>query len=62
MLFRSLCKAKRHRYKHNDMADLQRASLDDVRAFHDHYYAPDNAVLSIAGDFEPAQAMELVRR
>ena len=44
------------------MADLQRASLSDVRAFHDHYYVPNNAVLSIAGDFDPAQAMELVRR
>jgi predicted Zn-dependent peptidase len=45
-----------------DMADLQRASLADVRAFHDRYYTPNNAVLSIAGDFEPAQALELVRR
>jgi predicted Zn-dependent peptidase len=44
------------------MADLNRASLDEVRAFHDRYYAPDNAVLSIAGDFEPGQVLELVRR
>jgi zinc protease len=52
-------------YEHStlgDMADLQRASLDEVRAFHDRYYTPDNAVLAIAGDFEPAQAMSLVRR
>jgi predicted Zn-dependent peptidase len=52
-------------YEHStigDMRDLQAASLADVRAFHDRYYAPDNAVLSIAGDFEPAQAMEMVHR
>ncbi len=52
-------------YEHSvigDMRDLQAASLADVRAFHDRYYAPDNAVLSIAGDFEPAQAIEMVRR
>jgi predicted Zn-dependent peptidase len=52
-------------YEHStigDMADLGRASLEEVRAFHDRYYAPDNAVLSIAGDFEPAQALDLARR
>ena len=43
------------------MADLRAASLDDVRAFHRRYYAPNNAVLSFAGDFEPAEAMALVR-
>ncbi|MEZ4392965.1 MAG: pitrilysin family protein [Polyangiales bacterium] len=51
-------------YEHStigDMADLRAASLADVRAFHDQYYAPDNAVLSIAGDFDPAQAMAMVR-
>jgi predicted Zn-dependent peptidase len=52
-------------YSHSvigDMRDLEHASLGDVRAFHDRYYVPNNAVLSIAGDFEPAQALELVRR
>ena len=44
-------------YEHSvigDMSDLRRASLEDVRSFHDRYYAPDNAVISLAGDFEPA--------
>jgi predicted Zn-dependent peptidase len=52
-------------YEHSvigDMADLRAATLADVRAFHDRYYAPDNAVLSVAGDFDPAQLMEMVRR
>lgn len=45
-----------------DMADLERADLAQVRAFHDRYYVPNNAVVSIAGDFEPAEALDLVRR
>ena len=51
-------------YEHStlgDMADLQRLSLDEARAFHDRWYAPDNAVIAIAGDFDAAQAMTLVR-
>lgn len=35
--------------------DLEAATLDDVRAFHDTYYRPDNAVLIVTGDFDPAQ-------
>jgi zinc protease len=34
--------------------DLEAASLDDVRAFHATYYRPDNAVLIVTGDFDPA--------
>ena len=44
------------------MRDLDGAQLEWVRAFHDAYYAPNNAVLSIAGDFEENEAMTLVRR
>lgn len=35
--------------------DLQAASIDDVRAFHATYYRPDNAVLVVAGNFDPQQ-------
>jgi predicted Zn-dependent peptidase len=42
--------------------DLERASLDDVRAFHRDYYGPNNAVLSIAGDVTPARALALVKK
>lgn len=45
-----------------DLADLQNAPLSAVQEFFDRYYAPNNAVLSIAGDFDPAEAMQLVRR
>jgi len=34
---------------------LDAANLDEVRAFHATYYRPDNAVLVVAGDFDPAQ-------
>ena len=42
------------------MADLDAATLDDVRAFHATYYVPNNATLVIAGDFEPGQATRWV--
>src|SRR5215212_5526502 len=35
--------------------DLDAATVDDVRAFHSTFYRPDNAVLVVAGDFEPQQ-------
>jgi zinc protease len=44
------------------MADLSAASVNDVKDFFRLYYAPNNAVLSIAGDFDPAQAMAWVHR
>ncbi len=45
-----------------DLRDLQNAPLSAVQEFFDTYYAPNNAVLSIAGDFDPDEAMALVRR
>jgi zinc protease len=35
--------------------DLDAATLTDVQQFHSTFYRPDNAVLVVAGDFEPAQ-------
>ncbi len=46
-----------HPYKRptiGSIADLDRATLADVRAFHDTFYRPDNAVLIVVGDFEQA--------
>jgi zinc protease len=54
-----------HPYKHpviGSMADLEAASIEDVREFHRTYYRPDNATLVIAGDFDPAMARTLVER
>jgi zinc protease len=52
-----------HPFQHSligSMDDLSAASLDDVAQFFATYYTPDNAVLSIAGDFEPAETRRLV--
>ncbi|MBS0212245.1 MAG: insulinase family protein [Proteobacteria bacterium] len=42
--------------------DLDKASLDDVRAFHREFYGPNDAVLAIAGDVTPAQGFALARK
>ena len=54
-----------HPFHHSligSMEDLTAASLEDVEHFFATYYTPDNAALSIAGDFDPLEARELVRR
>ncbi len=43
-------------------SDLDAATLDEVRAFHAAYYRPDNAVLVVAGDFDPDQLDHWVDR
>lgn len=42
------------------MEDLESASLEDVHAFFRRFYAPNNCVLTIAGDFESTEATALV--
>jgi len=44
------------------MADLSAASEADVKDFFRLYYAPNDAILSIAGDFEPSQAKAMVAK
>ena len=44
------------------MADLSAATLDDTKNFFRTYYAPNNATLAIAGDFDPARAKQLVEK
>jgi predicted Zn-dependent peptidase len=54
-----------HPYHHStigSMEDLDAASLEDVAAFFRTYYAPNNAVLSVVGDVDPAQARAWVER
>jgi len=40
--------------------DLDSATLDDARAFHQAYYGPDTATLIVAGNFELDRLRELV--
>ena len=52
-------------YKHSvigSMADLSAATVEDVAAFFKTYYAPNNAVLVIAGDVKSTQALAKVRQ
>ncbi len=52
-----------HPFHHSligSMEDLSAASLDDIAQFFATYYRPDNAVLTIAGDFDAAEARALV--
>ncbi|HEX3186818.1 MAG TPA: insulinase family protein [Pyrinomonadaceae bacterium] len=44
------------------MEDLDAATIDDVREFFRIYYAPNNAVLTIVGDFDNAEARGLVEK
>ena len=47
---------------YGDFTDLEQATVEDCAAFFDSYYAPANAVLTVAGDFEVDATTELVRR
>ena len=52
-------------YKHStigSMADLNAASVEDVQAFFKMYYAPNNAVLTLVGDFKAAEAMGMIKK
>jgi zinc protease len=54
-----------HPYSHvpiGSMADLDRASLGDVRGFYNHYYVPNNATLVLVGDFVTRDAEELAQK
>ncbi len=54
-----------HPYHHlpiGSMADLDDASLDDVRTFFRTHYAPDNAVLAVVGDVTAGTAFAAARR
>lgn len=54
-----------HPYHHSvigSMADLDAASMEDVRAWFRDKYGPNNATLVLAGDVSPAEARVLVEK
>ncbi len=54
-----------HPYRHSpigSMADLDAASLADVRAWFTDHYGPNNVVLALAGDIDAATARPMVER
>jgi zinc protease len=52
-------------YKHSvigSMADLSAATVEDVAGFFKTYYAPNNAVVTLVGDFNSVEALAKVRK
>src|SRR6059058_3518757 len=52
-------------YKHTtigSMEDLTAASVEDVAAFFKMYYAPNNAVLTLVGDFNTSEALKKIKQ
>ena len=52
-----------HPYKHvpiGSMADLDAATVEDVRDFYKTFYVPENATLTLVGDIDQTQALQLV--
>jgi predicted Zn-dependent peptidase len=47
---------------YGDLADLEAATLEDVRAFFKTYYAPNNAVLVVVGDTTVAEVRRLAEK
>jgi zinc protease len=51
-----------HPYKHptiGSMVDLEAATVDDVRDFYRTFYVPENATLTLVGDIDSVQALQL---
>ena len=54
----------KHPYKNSvigSMEDLDAAQLDEFLAFHKKFYAPNNAVLVVAGDFETSSTKKMIQ-
>ncbi len=52
-----------HPYKYTpigSMVDLEAAAVEDVQAFYDTYYVPENATLVVVGDFETDNTLQMV--
>jgi zinc protease len=52
-----------HPYHHPTIgwrSDIEGVSIDKLREFYDTFYWPNNATVSVIGDFDPAQALQLI--
>jgi predicted Zn-dependent peptidase len=47
---------------YGDLKDIEAATLEDVRSFFKTYYAPNNAVLTIAGDVDAGEVKKMVEK
>ena len=54
-----------HPYHHSTIghrSDIEKVSIEKLREFYNTFYWPDNATVSIIGDFEPAEALAIVKK
>ena len=54
-----------HPYHHSTIgwrSDIEKVPIEKLRAFYDTFYWPDNATVSVIGDFDPAAALGLVKK
>ena len=54
-----------HPYHHPTIgwrSDIEKVSIEKLRAFYDTFYWPDNATVTLIGDFEPANALALLKK
>jgi zinc protease len=47
---------------YGDLKDLEAATLADVKAFFQAYYAPNNAALVVTGDMDPVQTLAWIKK
>lgn len=47
---------------YGDVSHIEAATLADVKKFFETYYSPNNAALVIVGDFDPAEALQMVQK
>src|SRR5215213_9710260 len=47
---------------YGDLKDIEAATLKDVQDFFNTYYTPSNAVLTVVGDFDVAQARKMIEK
>ena len=56
---------KSHPYHHTvigSMEDIEGSTLEDVSDFFKTFYVPNNAILTVCGDFDPANGLELIQK
>lgn len=54
-----------HPYHHSTIgwrSDIEKVSIEKLREFYDTFYWPDNATVSVIGDFQPADALGLIKQ
>ncbi len=52
-----------HPYHHSTLgwrSDVEKVPIEKLKAFYDTYYWPDNATISVIGDFEPERVLTLI--